>query len=240
MTERRLNRLDGRLLRLQGPTRPWAISISARTDPEAKGSRGVSIFAVERDAPGFSVGRALDKHGWRSSDTAELVFEDCRLPADAMIGEENRGFHAIMRNFQNERIVIGAMAVGESTKAIEMTLEHVKQREAFGGSLWDKQAIRQRLAMLQAEVDAARQLVYHAAWLDARGEDATREVSMVKALCGELDCPLLISGTFVAAAGTDTGFRSLGRHTLRGIREPQELFTADTVTSGPVVRSMRY
>ena len=91
-----------------------------------------------------------------------------------------------MRNFQNERIVIGAMAVGESQKAIELTLEYVKQREAFGATLWDKQAIRQRLAMLQAEVDAARQLVYHAGWLDARGEDCVREVSMVKALCGEL------------------------------------------------------
>jgi len=160
--------------------------VAARTDREAKGSRGISMFLVERDAPGFRVGRALDKMGWRCSDTAELVFEDCRLPASALLGEENKGFYAIMRNFQNERIVLGAMAVGESQKAIDLTLEHVKQREAFGATLWDKQAIRQRLAMLQAEVAAARQLLYHAAWLDARGDDATREVSMVKALCGEL------------------------------------------------------
>jgi acyl-CoA dehydrogenase len=124
--------------------------------------------------------------GWRSSDTAELVFEDCELPGDALLGEENRGFYSIMQNFQNERIVLGAMAVGESQKAIDLTLDYVKERPAFGASLWDKQAIRQRLAMLQAEVEAARQLVYHAAWLDTQGADATREVSMVKALCGEL------------------------------------------------------
>ena len=160
--------------------------VAARTDPEAKGSRGISMFLVEKGTPGFSVGRQLDKMGWRSSDTAELVFEDCRLPADALLGEENRGFYAIMQNFQNERIVLGAMAVGEAQTAIDLTLAYVRERGAFGGSLWDKQTIRQRLAMLQAEVAAARQLVYHAAWLDAREEDASKEVSMLKALCGEL------------------------------------------------------
>ncbi len=162
------------------------IFVAARSDPDAKGSRGISMFLVEKGTPGFHVGRQLDKTGWRSSDTAELVFEDCQLPADALLGEENRGFTAIMRNFQNERIVLGAMAVGESQKAIDLTLDYVRGRAAFGGRLWDKQAIRHRLAMLQAEVAAARQLVYHAAWLDAQGHDATKEVSMVKALCGEL------------------------------------------------------
>ncbi|TWG94824.1 acyl-CoA dehydrogenase [Mesorhizobium sp. J18] len=160
--------------------------VAARTDPDAKGSRGISMFIVEKDTPGFRVGRKLDKMGWRSSDTAELVFEDCELPGDALLGTENRGFYAIMENFQNERIVLGAMCVGEAQKAIDLTLDYVKERPAFGARLWDKQAIRQRLAMLQAEVAAARQLVYHAAWLDAQGQDATREVSMVKALCGEL------------------------------------------------------
>jgi len=160
--------------------------VAARTDPAAKGSRGISMFLVEKGTPGFSVGRQLDKMGWRSSDTAELVMEDCFVPADALLGEENRGFYAIMQNFQNERIVLGAMAVGEAAKAIELTLDYVRQREAFGGRLWDKQAVRQRLAALASEVEAGRQLVYHAAWLDAQGRDATREVSMVKAYCGEL------------------------------------------------------
>ena len=91
-----------------------------------------------------------------------------------------------MRNFQNERIVIGAMAMGEAQAAIELTLDWVTQRQAFGEPLWSKQTIRQRMAMLASRVEAGKQLVYHAAWLVARGIDATKEVSMVKADRGEL------------------------------------------------------
>lgn len=160
--------------------------VAAKTDPAAKGSRAISIFAVEKGTPGFSVGRALNKHGWLCSDTAELIFADCRVPAENLLGEENRGFYAIMRNFQNERLVLGAMAVGECRRALAITRQYVSTRKAFGGVLADKQAIRQRLSMLQARTEAARQLVYHAAWLVEQNQDAVREVSMVKALCGEL------------------------------------------------------
>jgi acyl-CoA dehydrogenase len=160
--------------------------IAAKSDTKAAPSQSVTIFLVEKGTPGFRVGRALDKHGWRSSDTAELVFEDCRVPAENVLGKEGRGFYAIMQNFQNERTTIGAMAMGEAQAAIELTLDWVKQRQAFGAPLWTKQAIRQRLAELAGRVEAGRQLVYHAAWLDAQGFDATKEVSMVKAYCGEL------------------------------------------------------
>ena len=160
--------------------------VAAKTDPQGRPSQSVSIFLVEKGTPGFSVSRALDKHGWRSSDTAELSFVDCRVPAENLLGQEGRGFYAIMSNFQNERTVIGAMAIGESQAAIDLTLDYVKTRKAFGAPLWEKQAIRQRLAELASKVEAGRQLVYHAAWLDAQGFDATREVSMVKAYCGEL------------------------------------------------------
>ncbi|MGV3571229.1 MAG: acyl-CoA dehydrogenase family protein [Ramlibacter sp.] len=160
--------------------------VGAKTDPAAKGSRGISMFIVEKGTPGFRVGRALKKSGWLCSDTAELVFENCRLPADHLLGGENKGFYQIMRNFQNERMVIGAAAMGEATRAIEMTVAYVRERKAFGATLWDKQAIRQRLAMRAAQVEAGRALVYHAAWLDAQGRDCVKEVSMVKALCGEL------------------------------------------------------
>jgi len=159
--------------------------VAAKTDPDA-GARGISIFAVEKGAPGLRVSRSLDKLGWRSSDTAELAFDDCRVPAGNLLGEEGRGFYAIMRNFQNERIVLGAMAMGEAARALELTLEYVRTRRAFGAPLWDKQAVRQRLAMLAARVAAGRQLVYYAAWLDAQGRDCVKEVSMVKAYCGEL------------------------------------------------------
>lgn len=160
--------------------------VGARTRPDGPASRGMSMFVVERGAPGLRVSRALDKHGWRSSDTAELSFEDCRVPVANRLGEEGQGFYAIMRNFQNERLVLGAMAMGEAQAALELTLDYVKQRPAFGAPLWEKQAIRHRLAMLSARVEAARDLVYATAWRLARGEEAVREVSMVKALCGEL------------------------------------------------------
>ncbi len=160
--------------------------IAAVSSPDARPSQRMSIFLVEKGTPGFRVGRALDKQGWRSSDTAELLFEDCRIPATNLLGEEGRGFYAIMRNFQNERIVIGAMAMGEAQAAIEITLDWVTQRQTFGAPLWSRQAIRHRLAMLAAKVEAGRQLVYHAAWLVTQGIDAAKEVSMVKAYCGEL------------------------------------------------------
>ncbi len=160
--------------------------VAAKTGDLAGGSKAVTMFLVEKGTPGFQVGRALDKHGWRSSDTAELLFEDCFVPKDAVLGEVGRGFYAIMRNFQNERIVIAAMAMGEAKAALDLTVDYVKTRKAFGASLWDKQAIRQRLAQRAGEVEAGRQLVYSVAWRDARGHDVTREVSMAKAYCGEL------------------------------------------------------
>jgi len=160
--------------------------IAAKTDTSVKGSRGITMFIVEKDTPGFSVGRALDKQGWRCSDTAELIFDNCRVPRDNILGGLNKGFYAIMRNFQNERTVLAAQSMGEAARALELTLQYVQERKAFGATLWDKQAIRQRLAMLQARVEAGRQLTYHAAWLDAQGVDAVKEVSMAKALCCEL------------------------------------------------------
>ena len=159
--------------------------VAAKTDPAA-GSKGISMFIVEKGMKGFSVGRKLDKMGWRCSDTAELVFDECRVPVANLLGEEGKGFYAVMKNFQNERIAIAAMTMGEATRAIELTLEYVRTRKAFGAPLWDKQAIRQRLSMLAAKVEAGRQLVLHSASLDAQGRDCVKEVSMAKAYCAEL------------------------------------------------------
>ena len=162
------------------------VCVAAKTAADARPSQSISMFVVEKGTPGFKISRALDKHGWRSSDTAELVFEDCRVPAQNLLGKEGRGFYAIMSNFRNERIVLGAMAMGEAQAALELTLDYVTTRKAFGATLYDKQAVRQRLAMLATRVEAGRQLVHHAAWLDAQGIECTREVAMVKAYCGEL------------------------------------------------------
>ena len=160
--------------------------VAARTDPAAKGSRGISMFIVEKGTPGFRVGRALNKTGWLSSDTAELVFEDCRVPAENLLGEENAGFYAVMKNFQRERIAAAAMSVGNALTSLRLTIEYVKNRKAFGGVLFDKQVIRQRLAMLDAKTHAARQFLYHCGWLAAQDRECVREVSMLKALTGEL------------------------------------------------------
>jgi acyl-CoA dehydrogenase len=146
----------------------------------------MSMFIVEKGTPGFTVGRSLDKGGWLSSDTAELVFDNCRIPAHHLLGEENRGFYSVMKNFQTERIALGAMAVGHATQALQLTLAHVRDRQAFGSSLFDKQAVRQRIAMLDAKTRAARQFMYHCAWRVTQGHDVVQEVSMLKALTGEL------------------------------------------------------
>jgi acyl-CoA dehydrogenase len=146
----------------------------------------VSMFIVEKGTPGFSVGRALKKTGWLSSDTAELVFDNVRIPAGNLLGEEGKGFYSVMKNFQTERIALAAMAVGHCTQALKMTLDYVRQRQAFGATLWDKQTIRQRIAMLDAKTRAARQFMYHCAWSVTQGRDIVQEVSMLKALTGEL------------------------------------------------------
>jgi acyl-CoA dehydrogenase len=146
----------------------------------------MSMFIVEKGTPGFRVGRQLDKTGWLSSDTAELVFDDCRIPAANLLGEENRGFYSVMKNFQTERIALAAMAVGHSMRALQATLAHVRERRAFGATLFDQQVVRQRIAMLDAKVRAARAFMYHCAWRVTQGHDVVQEVSMLKALTGEL------------------------------------------------------
>ena len=156
------------------------------TGQDAKRSRNLSMFIVEKGTPGFSVARPLKKHGWLCSDTAELHFDNCRLPAENLLGERGQGFYALMKNLQNERIVLGAQAMGEASKAIELTLDWVTQRQAFGAALWDKQVIRQTLAKRLAQVEAAKALVYQTAWRDAQGQSVVQEVSMIKALCGTL------------------------------------------------------
>jgi acyl-CoA dehydrogenase len=157
--------------------------VAAKTGP---GHRDISMFIVEKGTPGFSVGRALKKTGWLSSDTAELVLDEARVPAANLLGEQGKGFYSVMKNFQTERIALGAMAVGHCQQALRLTLDHVRSRQAFGGPLWNQQTIRQRVAMLDAKTRAARQFLYHCAWRVTQGQDVVQEVSMLKALTGEL------------------------------------------------------
>ncbi len=159
------------------------VFLAARTDPDNR--YGISMFIVEKGREGFSVAQKLDKHGWRCSDTAELVLDDVWVPDENLLGSPHRGFYEIMKNFQNERMVISAEAVGAAQAAIDLTLEHTQTRRAFGGVLFDKQVIRQRLAMAQAKVDACRAAVYQGAWMMESGLDASKYMSGVKAYVNE-------------------------------------------------------
>ena len=175
--------LDGTKLFITNGVHADLYFVAARTGP---GRHDISMFIVDKGTPGFTVGRSLDKTGWLSSDTAELVFDGCRIPVANLLGEENHGFRSVMKNFQTERIALGAMAVGHATQALKLTLDHVRERQAFGATLFDKQAVRQRIAMLDAKTRAARQYLYHCAWLVTQGRDVVQDVSMLKALTGEL------------------------------------------------------
>jgi acyl-CoA dehydrogenase len=115
-----------------------------------------------------------------------LHFDGCRIPSHHLIGELNQGFRAVMKNFQTERIALGAMAVGHCTQALRLAVAHARDRRAFGGPLWDKQAVRQRIALLDARTRAARQYLYHCAWRVTQGQDVVQDVSLLKALTGEL------------------------------------------------------
>ncbi len=175
--------LDGTKMFITNGVHADLYFVAAKSGP---GRREVSMFIVEKGTPGFSVGRALKKTGWLSSDTAELVFDNVRIPAGNLLGEEGKGFYSVMKNFQTERIALAAMAVGHCQQALKLTLDHVRQRQAFGAVLWDQQVIRQRLSMLDAKTRAARQFMYHCAWRVTQGHDIVQDVSMLKALTGEL------------------------------------------------------
>jgi acyl-CoA dehydrogenase len=178
--------LDGSKMFITNGVHADVYFVAARTAPLATGSRGISLFIVERGTPGFAVGQVLDKSGWRSSDTAELVFDGCRIPGENLLGGENDGFRALMHNFQCERLALGAMALGNMASSLELALAHVRSREAFGGVLWQREAIRQKLALLDARMQAVRAFAYHCAWLASEERECIREISQLKALAGEL------------------------------------------------------
>jgi len=153
--------------------------VAARTDVDNK--YGISMFLVPAETEGFSVAKKLDKHGWLCSDTAELTLDNVFVPDEQLLGTPHRGFYETMKNFQNERMVLVGMGVGAAQAAIDMTNEYCQNRSAFGGHLFDLGAIRQRMAMNQAKVDAARASMYHAAWLGDNGIDNVKEMSGAKA-----------------------------------------------------------
>ncbi len=172
-------RINGRKMFITNAVYGDMTIIAARTDPDDQ--YGISMFLVPAETEGFEVANKLDKHGWRCSDTAELTLDDVWVPDDQLLGTVHRGFYETMRNFQNERMVLVGMGVGAAQRAIDMTNQYCQERRAFGGSLFDLGAIRQRMAMNQAKIDAVRASMYHAAWLGDQGIDNVKAMSGVKA-----------------------------------------------------------
>ncbi len=162
--------------------------VAARTTPGTADRRhaGISMFLVERDTPGFTVSRRLDKMGMRASDTAELSLQDCPVPVANLLGEEGRGFHQLAAGLQRERIMAAVLALSGASQALEDTLAYVRERHAFGEPLAARQTLRHRLADMATEIEAARHLVYHAASLYTAGRDCVTEVSMAKLFATEV------------------------------------------------------
>jgi acyl-CoA dehydrogenase len=162
--------------------------VAARTGeaPPGKRARGLSMFVVEKGTPGFRVGRKLEKMGNLSSDTAELAFDEVTVPADHLLGEEGRGFRAIMQNFQRERLVAVIHAVTASQQAFEDTVAHARERTAFGQTLAQMPVIRHKLAEMASAITQARAFAYDVCRRYAAGEDCTTEISMAKYLTSEL------------------------------------------------------
>lgn len=158
--------------------------VAAKTDPAA-GHRGISMFLVPSDTPGFLVEEMKGKLGRRASDTGLLTFDDCRLPDDALLGELNRGFYQIMGCFENERLVIAAGCIGCAAACLDRTVEYCQQRPFGFGNLADMQVTKQRLAKSYMELEAMRSLVYHTAWRVIRNLPSLKEVSMAKAFASE-------------------------------------------------------
>jgi acyl-CoA dehydrogenase len=162
--------------------------IAARTSPGTapRRHRGISMFLVEHDTPGFTVSRRLDKMGMRASDTAELSLQDCPVPAQNLLGEEGRGFHQLAAGLQRERIMAAVLALAGAAQALEDTIAYVRERHAFGEPLAAKQALRHRVADMATEIEAARHFVYHAAGLYTAGRDCVTPVSMAKLFATEV------------------------------------------------------
>ncbi len=160
------------------------IIVFAKTDPGA-GHKGISAFIVDKETPGVNVGRPEKKMGLKASDTVSLSFEDARIPAGNLLGAEGGGFKIAMNELDAGRIGVGAQAVGIAQAALDRAAQYAREREAFGKPIAEQQAIQWMLADMATKLEAARLLVYRAAWMRAQGENVTRQASMAKVFASE-------------------------------------------------------
>ena len=172
--------LNGTKLWVTSGDQAGVVLVYLRSDPDAPKARGISAFLVPTDASGFRVGKHEKKTGIRGSATTELVFEDVRVPADALLGEVNRGFPIAMDTLDGGRIGIGAQSVGIGRACLEASIKYAREREQFGQPIGHFQAIQWKLAEMSTRLDAARLLVQRAAWLRDLGRSCSREAAQAK------------------------------------------------------------
>jgi len=177
--------ISGQKLWITNGTRSDFILLAVRTGEE--GYKGISFVVFPTSTPGFSVGKKLKKVGNLSSDTAELFFDNCRIPRRYLLGELNKGFYYVMQNFQGERLVAALGAVYKMERAIEYAVAYGKERKAFGQPIGSFQVWRHKFAEHLASVEAAKWLCYRALDLINRGEPAVKEITMAKLFCCDLD-----------------------------------------------------
>lgn len=177
--------INGRKTFITNGTRADFFVTLTRTSHEEKRYAGMTVFIIDKETPGFSVVRKLDKVGMRCSDTAEIAFDDCRVLGRNLLGELGRGFYHIMWELEGERIAGAAGEVGQAQVMLEIALQYAQDRKAFGGSLADLQVIRHKLADMATQLEAARQLVYYAAWLKQNGEPCTKEIAMARMMAAD-------------------------------------------------------
>jgi len=161
-----------------GAEADWVVTFATRD--KSLGHRGISAFIVERGTPGFAVGKLERKTGIHPSSTAELIFDNCRIPKENLIGEEGRGFRISLEAIDASRVSVGAQALGIAQAAFDAAVDYAKQREQFGQVIAKFQAIQWMIADMATEIDAARMLTYRAAWLMTRKEPYLKEAAMAK------------------------------------------------------------
>ncbi|MGE0013995.1 MAG: acyl-CoA dehydrogenase [Azoarcus sp.] len=159
--------------------------VFAVTD-KAAGKKGISCFLVPASTPGYNVGRIEEKMGQRASDTTQILFENCRVPADAMLGAEGEGYKIALSNLEAGRIGIASQCLGMARAALEAAVKYAQERETFGKPIFEHQAVNFRLADMATQLEAARQLVWHAATLKDAGRPCLKEASMAKLFASEM------------------------------------------------------
>lgn len=162
------------------------ICVAMAASDKAAGRHGISAFIVERGIPGFSSGKKENKLGLRASDTSTIIFDECQLPKENLLGEPGRGFVDALKILDGGRISIAALAIGMAQGAYEAALNYSKQRRQFGQAIAEFQAIQFKLADMATEIEAARLLTYRAAWMKDQGMKTTAQSSMAKLYAGEM------------------------------------------------------